>query len=370
MRGSVRKRGKRWYYYFYADIDGVRKKVERVGGDTRQEAIKALNEALHNLDKSNIVDSTIRYSKLIDIWFKEHVALNCRGSTSKTYKSIFRSKILPALGRYKVSELKPRHGQQLINKCSKVLKKSSLQRLLMLLKITMDYAVYPLELINANPFRLLKLPAMEQEAKRVKTISVDEFNTLINYFEETHYMYILLNILFYTGCRFGEAHGLTWADIDFNNKLMNINKTTAGGLAKGETNDTKTISANRKVYMSDELIRILREYKSRQSEIKLKYGKHYNDNNLIVCKRNGEALARASCFSHLDKYNKQSEFKVTFHMLRHTHATLLLANNTPVSEVSKRLGHSNPNITLSIYSHETERGQKEIANIFDNIVLN
>lgn len=49
MRGGVRKRGKKWYYYFDAGtINGKRKKIERVGGDTKAEALKALREARFN----------------------------------------------------------------------------------------------------------------------------------------------------------------------------------------------------------------------------------------------------------------------------------------------------------------------------------
>jgi len=55
MKGSVRKRGEKWYYYFdLGVVDGKRKRVERVGGNTKKEAEKALREAMSKFDYRNL----------------------------------------------------------------------------------------------------------------------------------------------------------------------------------------------------------------------------------------------------------------------------------------------------------------------------
>ncbi|WP_051599274.1 Arm DNA-binding domain-containing protein [Metaclostridioides mangenotii] len=90
MKGSVRKRGKKWYFYFDLGIvDGKRKKVEREGGNTKKEAEKAMREAMGEFDDTGqiIDESTMSYSDYLDYWYENYVELNCKESTQKIYKN-------------------------------------------------------------------------------------------------------------------------------------------------------------------------------------------------------------------------------------------------------------------------------------------
>ncbi|MCW0682265.1 Arm DNA-binding domain-containing protein, partial [Clostridioides difficile] len=78
MKGGVRKRGKKWYYYFDAGIvDGKRKKVERVGGNTKKEAEKSLRDAINEYENAGIVfdETNMSLSDYLNFWYKEYVLL-------------------------------------------------------------------------------------------------------------------------------------------------------------------------------------------------------------------------------------------------------------------------------------------------------
>jgi integrase len=70
---------------------------------------------------------------------------------------------------------------------------------------------------------------------------------------------------------------------------------------------------------------------------------------------------------HFSKAVKKSGVrKLTIHSLRHAHASILIAKGVPITAISKRLGHTSPKVTLSIYSHSMAGSDEEIAKILDN----
>ena len=137
----------------------------------------------------------------------------------------------------------------------------------------------------------------------------------------------------YTGARFGECLGLTWDCIDFENEKIRIEK----GFDYQFTNDFtegKTKSSKRTIDVSIKLLNWLKELPQAHSFV------FERVSNNAVNKSLQKALIRA-------KIKK----RVTFHALRHTHASILLAKGVQLLTVSRRLGHADPNITLQTYAH-------------------
>lgn len=76
MKGGVRKRGEKWYYYFdLGTVNGKRKKIERVGGKTKKEAEKSLRDALSEFENEGQLfsDNEMSFSDFLDFWYKEYV---------------------------------------------------------------------------------------------------------------------------------------------------------------------------------------------------------------------------------------------------------------------------------------------------------
>jgi integrase len=165
-----------------------------------------------------------------------------------------------------------------------------------------------------------------------------------------------------TGCRRGEAVGLTWAALDLENRRCSIRQTitaidhhlhTAGG--------TKTDSS-RNIGLDARTVAALRTWRTRQAEERLLLGPGYEDHDLVFCHPDGrpyhpERFSRE--FDRMVAY--QGAPRIRLHDLRHTWATLALQAGVPLKVVSVRLGHATTAVTADVYSHVTPGMQTDAA---------
>ena len=211
-------------------------------------------------------------------------------------------------------------------------------------------------------------------------------------------------------------YGLTWEDIDFDEKTLSVNKLSykrnygvdvrkvMKDTGKREEKsawyfgDTKTKASVRTIKIGDTLISELREYRKMQLENQMMYGEYYTliykkeekDEkgntiyrlieveksvpvtlpiaNLIMRKENGQ-------YSSVDSFKYAARVihydlgvKFNFHSLRHTHATMLIENGVSPKEVQERLGHENIETTLQTYVHNTEVMEQQAVDVFENCV--
>lgn len=221
MQGGIRKRNKKWYYYFDAGIvDGKRKKIERVGGSTKKEALESLRKALNEFERcGSVVDETeMSVADFLDYWFEEYVLLNCRYNTVRSYKATITNHIKPELGLYKLKSFSPRIAQEFINK------KASFVGVL---STALKWAVYPQNLIKENPMQYIKIPKLVTDNKNesLRVISKKDFNRILERFPFGTSSHLLLQIAFHTGMRGGEICALTWDNIDLDTNIISVEKT-------------------------------------------------------------------------------------------------------------------------------------------------
>lgn len=401
---NVRKRGQKWQYQFEAaKIEGKRKQITKSGFNTKKEALEAGVKALAEYNNSGLhfKPSEISMSDYLDYWLENYVKLNLRTNTITVYKGIVEHYLKPALGIYKIKSLTPTILQSYINKryvngCTK----NHLKQISSILNLSLKYAVYPCKFIKENPMQYISIPKYEEKNEKfIKTITLKEFDHIIDRFPENTDYYLPLAIGFYTGCRIGEVLALTWEDIDFNNKTLSINKS----LIYNDENKqwyfgpTKTFTSNRVIKIGDTLIAILKKSQKKQIENKLKYGEYYKilysqeeivknkhlqklsvlpsniysgdlkQQNQICARVNGDLLTTNGMkyVSKVINYELNIDFK--FHSLRHTHATLLIQNGANIKDVQTRLGHASIETTLNTYTHSTEDSSKNTVDLFEKI---
>lgn len=376
MRGGVRKRGKKWYYYFDAGtVNGKRKKIERVGGDTKAEALKALREALNEFERAgSIVDeSNISVADYFDYWYENYVLLNCKYNTQQYYRGIIENHIKPSLGIYKLKSLNPATLQKFINsKYINGYSKNSLGGFMNVLSNSLKMAVYPYQFIKENPMQYVELPKVEEKKKDkddLKIITIEEFNRIIERFPEGSSFYIPCQIAFHTGMRAGEVCGLTWDCVDLKEKVIKVEKTLIGkGKGIWELASPKTESSYRTIAIGNTLVNILKKHKKSQIENKLRYGKYYKDSNFVCTKENGE-LVTTDSLKYLSRVvNYELGINFNFHSFRHTHATMLLEAGANIKDIQERLGHSRITTTIDTYSHVTKKMKLDTVNILENII--
>ncbi len=170
-----------------------------------------------------------------------------------------------------------------------------------------------------------------------------------------------------TGIRRGELTGLTWEDIDFKKSQININKQRHYIVGYGTIKDKpKSEAGERVVTVSKMVMSLLKQLKNYQVRQKLKLGTAWKNEPYVFALDDGTPISPNIPYkwfvSFLERHNLP---KISFHQLRHTNASLLIASGEDVVTVSGRLGHADKNITLNIYSHLIKSKEAEVANKMD-----
>lgn len=375
MKGSVRKKGNRWYYSFYTGtVDGKRKRIERAGGDTKKEAETALRNALNEFENCGSVlnESNISVSDYFDYWHKEYALINCKYNTQVNYKRIIEKHIKPNLGVYKLKTLTPAILQEFLNKKYRNgFAKNTLSNFYGVLSGALKMAVYPYKLIKENPMTYVTMPKynnINNDKDDLKILSLENFKEIINRFPEGSNFYIPLQIAFNTGMRAAEVCGLTWDCIDLKNNTITIKKIIIYKNKEWIFETPKTKSSYRTILIGNTLVNILKHHKKYQIKNKLKYGKHYTLSNFVCTKENGE-LVTTNSLKYLSRVvNYELQIPFNFHSLRHTHATMLLESGANIKDIQKRLGHSKLATTMDTYSHVTKNLSKDSVAKFESII--
>ena len=158
--------------------------------------------------------------------------------------------------------------------------------------------------------------------------------------------------------RCSELLALTWNDIDFANSSISINKSIT--IIDGEpvAKPPKTKNTNRTITLPSIVMQLIKQYKIEQYEYRLSLGDQWIGDNHLFIQWNGK-LMNKSTPNHtfhkiIDKYNitvtneKDKLPPIPLHGLRHTSATLLIAEQVDVKTVSAKLGHSQTSTTMDI----------------------
>jgi len=132
----------------------------------------------------------------------------------------------------------------------------------------------------------------------------------------------------------------------------------------------KTRSGMRTISLPASVVAVLREHRVRQLELRMQLGLgKLPDDALVFANADGSPLkpdSLSTLWYHLCR--DMGLPKVGFHALRHTHASALIAAGLDVVKVSKRLGHSNPVVTLRIYAHLFKQDDSEAAKAMDKVL--
>ena len=237
------------------------------------------------------------------------------------------------------------------------------------LRAIFNFAV-KMDYLQINP--LLKIGNFKtgdiQESK-IQVYTPQEFKRYIsvakqNAYETNYYdFYVFFNIAFFTGARKGEINALRWTNID--NNILNI-KTSINQKIKGvaviET-PPKNKSSIRQIQIPKPLIDILNEHKKRQME-----QPDFNEESYIC------GLYRPLSDTSIDVKNRAFAktaglHRIRIHDFRHTHASILIDNGIAITEISRRLGHSNIKETLNTYSHFFPKQEEQAVEVLNSLLI-
>lgn len=384
----TRKRGKTYSYIFEAgQQNGKRKVIEKGGFPTQAAAYEAGAEAFTSWKHGNIGITSERtlLSDFANLWLN-HAAQNIRMSTVVSYKTILSSQILPALGGTVVQDLTPAAIEAWVtNLYARGYSKGYMKQSRMILKAVLDYAVYPAGLISSNPCLYIKVPKKAPTQIVKRTIITDEqYHELLKKYPPGHDMHMPIVLLYHTGMRIGELLGLLWSDIDFDRHTLTIRRQRIYNSDKDKPHnrltEPKTAKSQRVIYISDALIAELRAEQECQQMMDFDIETAIDTDGFCYTYSKGLGLQKALtavsfvCVTQNGKpVNRRTVIKcmhengINSHSFRHTQATRLAAANVPPVTAARRLGHSTVDLTLNLYTHDTDELQREAAEALEKL---
>ncbi|NSN05931.1 site-specific integrase [Enterococcus faecalis] len=354
----------------YLGIDpltGKSKRTTRRGFRTQKEAKLALAQLQLEIESGGFVKQDYsRFKDVYELWYAQYVN-SVKPSSAERVKRYFDGQILPAFGELKLAKISPSYCQQMVNEWSKRYKRFDSMK--MYTSKIFEFAITQ-NLLTINPMNRIIMPKRQREIKTkdnqnfLDKNQLQEFLTIVKQKESTKY-YTIFHLLAYTGMRKSELSALNWSDIDWTNQTVNINKNISYTTGNRSISTTKTTSSDRTITIDDKSLSILKKWKLEQKKELLSRGIRVkaDTKQLIFSNTSNQILPSNILWKRLKKYK---QFNISPHGFRHTHASLLFESGASIKQVQERLGHSNVNTTLDIYTHVTKDAEKGVADNFLN----
>ncbi|WP_436793494.1 tyrosine-type recombinase/integrase [Actinospongicola halichondriae] len=394
MRGHVRKRehkrkdgstSRLWYAVIYLGTDSTSNKKTYDWGRgyrTQREAMGALNERLQSLATGTYVRSANLSvaDYLVDSWLPS-VKARVRGNTFTTYLSVVERHLVPMIGTRRLQDLTTMDLTAMYARMAtgdvqphlkhpgrkaKPLAAKSVNNIARVVSVALNDAMDN-GLVSRNVAVRAKTP------KPVKPqIEAWTAHELLQFLHSTsdQRLHNVWHLASMTGMRRSEFLGLRWDDVSFVGKNASVRQTLVSVAGQTETSAPKNGHA-RVVDLDPETIAVLRRHQKSQKADKLAFGPGYTMTGYVFTKEDGQpyhpdvvskAFTRAVAATDLKR--------ITLHGLRHTHATLMIADGVPVKVVSERLGHSSPAFTMAVYQHVMPGMQSDAAAQFATAIRN
>ena len=335
-------------------------------GKTRKEVQDKLNMALHEQKQGTLATGPQQTLKAhLEKWLEQVVRLTKRPNTYKGYRSAVYCHLIPALGHIRLQKLTVGHLQAFYVEKVKKLKPRTLIVVRAALSGALEDALKQ-GFVVRNVAKLVDLPHVEWYEGQVLT--VEQAKKLLEVARGSRLDALLL-VALTTGMRRGELVGLRWRDVDLEKGVLQVRHTVSRvwgmGLVVGEP---KAKAGRRKIMLSSVVIRALKEHQVRQEEARVKMGDRWKEQGLIFCNSYGTYFDPSYVWRLFKKLLKAAGLpNVRFHDLRHSAATVLLAEKMDLKAVSELLGHSSVATTADIYQSVLSEQQQEIVNKMDDL---
>lgn len=357
-----------------ANADGSRNRIFKTIKGTKKDAEKLLREMITEVENQSYVkNNNITLDVFIKDWLDLYIKDNVSPTTMEQYVNQVNNYIIPKFGNKRLQDIKNIDIQRWINelkekspRSDKPLSPKSIKNIFLNLSACLDKAVMQ-ELIKKNPCENITLPKIEKH--EVNVYNQDEITQMLNCAKGTD-MYLPLMMEICLGLRRGELLGLKWKHIDFANSIVNVRENLVEVGNQLITKSPKTSSGVRDIQIPETLLKLLKEYYILRLSDKLSIDDEY----IIIqtSKKNYGKPFKSDSFSlKFRRFLKKNNLRhIRFHDLRHCNATLLLSLGVSPKIIQQRLGHSNYQITMDIYSHVLPSVEKESAIKLDNALFN
>ena len=344
------KTGKWFAKFYYTNWQGIKKQKWKRGFATKKEALGFERDFL----EKQSANPDMTFQNLYEIYM-EDMAARLKQSTLLTKKAVLQTHILPFFGSKPINEIKAsdvRRWQAKLMSSPNNYSQTYLKKINTELNSIINYAKRFYDL-NTNPCGKAGTIG-KAKAEEMDYWTYDEYIAFREGVKDKPLSYICFEILYWTGMREGELLALSPADIDFDNKLISINRTYQRIGGKDVFTSPKTRKSKRKIPIPDFLCQELSDYiQSRYmldaDERLFPITKLYLSHEMIRgCKNTGVK-------------------KIRIHDIRHSHASLLINQGCDALMLADRLGHEKVSTTLNTYSHLFPHKQQELVHSLESL---
>jgi integrase len=387
IKGNVILKRNTWHIVlYYTDNEGNRKQKfinthlpERGNKRTAQnlvnDEIKKLQKALekNELEKLNkrkskeYKEKNITFADFLDIFYEKKTheitqsTLYAYGVYIKQLKEFFKKKKLKDITTEDINafytKLRKRN-----------LKDTTIKHYNEVIKPTFKLALKR-KLITDNPCDYL--PPLKRSNYRAKYYNKAEIELLLEKAKGTKYE-LIISIAAYYGFRKSEILGLKWDAINFDKKTIAVkHKVIVIKKKVIKSDELKTHASYRTLPLIPQIEKLLLERKQKQQEDIEFFGKDYNLENkdYVTVDEMGRIMRSDNLSTRFRQFLKKHELKlIRFHDLRHSCASLLIANGVSLKQIQEWLGHSNFATTANIYSHLDYSSKIESAQTISNVL--
>ena len=377
-RGIRENRGT---YEARAMVNGI--KISLYGSDLDAlivEFNEAKDRARNNVDYKKTM---ITLDEWFNEWFSNVKAHKVKETSIAPMKNNYKRTFGFYLGTKKMKDIKPMDVQKALNAMEQNgVSNSAMREALGRLRECMEFAVGN-QMISVNPCVIVEVPWTFQSVKEEFALTQEEQNALLCEVEDSWYREMFY-FMCLTGVRVGELGGLMWSDIDFNKKVIHIQRSLSCSYCDGVKREMlvspKTVNSARYIPFIGEMEDILKSQMKKQEKLKAELGKRWRAGeefkDLVFTTGMGSPCSRYIVQKEIKKAVKRMREKEAVaavqenrkprvirdfhpHTLRHTFATRCFENKMEPKVVQSLLGHSSISITLNIYTHVLDNMMNE-----------
>lgn len=381
MRGSIRKRGNRsWAVIIELGRDPKtgRRRQKWYSHKTRKEADVHLAQIVSAMQGGTWTPPVrTLLGDFLEQWLRDYATGAVGPVTMRNYTEIIRKQLTPKLGHVPLAQLSGQAIQGYLSGKLQDYHPNTVHKHYRVLRQALGHAV-KWGLLGRNPAAMADPPRLRR--RDVNVWDEEQVRVFLAEARRASRLYPLFLTAIMTGMRQGELLGLRWTDVDLTLGVASVRQTFVRLGKRQIFKEPKTAAARRAIAVPATVVKALRELRALQDEDRRLLGAGYHDHGLVFCQATGKPLHAHNLvrrdFRRIQELRALRESlrqqgvdeerlpkplpHITFHDLRHAHASYLARAGVPAKVAQERLGHATPQFTMAVYTH-TLAGQQEAA---------
>ncbi len=366
--GSIYKmQDGRWRAAVSLGFENGKSKRKTITAKTRTEVQNRLTVLLRSRQQGLPTPSEKQtVEQFLSWWLIEVATPSVRPKTFTFYEVMTRLHLIPGLGKIALTKLTPQQVQSFINaKLEAGLSARTVKHLHRTLTTALGVAV-KYSMVQRNVSAIVEPPRLGKSA--AKYFTVEQARKFLGAADGDR-LYPLYATVLSIGLRLGEALGLSWSDVDLNAGRVTVNRTLQRLKGKMVLVEPKTDGSRRTISLPAVAIAALTHHRESQRDDALLAGSRWSgeDWNLVFPSSLGTPLDARNVLRRFQKMLEVAGLpKMRIHDLRHSAASILIAQGVSSKAISELLGHSAVAFTLQVYGHLMEDTRREVASRMDD----